>query len=128
MMPGSPYGGVVGLAAANGPMDMYGNTYGGVYGGLAPQSQTSQQQQQQLSMATPRPAHVQMTTSDSQLSGGGLPTPGPLDSPEIKAVMAAKGYNPHTIDTQPKNVCEFLPKLWPTDRSSGMPHCRRDSS
>lgn len=107
MMPGSPYGGVVGLAAANGPMDMYGNTYGGVYGGLAPQSQTSQQQQQQLSMATPRPAHIQMTTSNSQLSGGGLPTPGPLDSPEIKAIMAAKGYNPHTIDTQPKNVCQF---------------------
>jgi hypothetical protein len=107
IMPSSPYGGMMGLNAAGGSMDVYGNTYGGVYGGLAPQQQTPQQQH--LSMGTPRPAHVQMTpiASNAQLSGGGLPTPGPLDSPEIKALVTAKGYNPHTIDTQPKNVCDF---------------------
>lgn len=107
MMPSLPYDSMVGLNAAGGSVDVYGNTYGGVYGGLAPQQQTPQQQH--LSMGTPRPAHVQMTpmAGNAQLSGGGLPTPGPLDSPEIKALITAKGYNPHTIGTQPKNVCDL---------------------
>lgn len=106
MMPNSPYGGVVGLAAAGGPVDVYGNTYGGVYGGLAPQQHTSPQQH--LSMPTPRPTHIQMTpmASNTQLSGNGMPTPGPLDSPEIRTLVAGKGYNPPNIDTQPKNVCD----------------------
>lgn len=83
-------------------MDIY-SAYG-AYGGLAPQQQTPQQHLQ--SLATPRAAPVQMTplAGNAPLSpptGG----PGSLDSPEIQALAAAKGYNPTSIDIHPVNVC-----------------------
>lgn len=101
MIPGSPYGGMANMNAG-GPMDIY-SAYG-AYGGLAPQQQTPQQHLQ--SLATPRAAPVQMTplAGNAPLSpptGG----PGSLDSPEIQALAAAKGYNPTSIDIHPVNVC-----------------------
>lgn len=108
LMPGSPYGGMVNNLGLNGPLDMYGGggAYGGMYGGMAPQQQTPQQHMQNL--ATPRAAPVQMTplATNSQLPGGGtpMPAPGAINGPEVQGLLAAKGYNPTSIDTQPKNV------------------------